>query len=220
MKDIRPPLRALRAALFAALCVTLSSTSHVLMSHTPLPLVTVAGAYGAVFALAYALGGRERGFWPIAGLLVPLELAVDTLFTAGQHTCYGPGGGPVTGSWRSLNEALLCHGGQVGSPLAAVPGAPAATDPTTGPWLLLATHITVGLLASWWLRRGEAGLQRVVRAMAAAAFRPLLVAVAALRAPAARPRQPRARSGQAGPSRFRPLLHSLVRRGPPSLVAL
>ncbi|NEA60514.1 hypothetical protein G3I60_41730, partial [Streptomyces sp. SID13666] len=49
---------------------------------------------------------------------------------------------------------------------------------------------------------------------------PVRVAGGALRTPAARPRLPRARSGQAGPSRFRPLLHSLVRRGPPSLVAL
>ena len=32
---------------------------------------------GWIFALAYAVGGRERGFWAIAGLLVPLELAVD-----------------------------------------------------------------------------------------------------------------------------------------------
>ena len=89
---IRPRLRAARAALFAALCVTLSSTSHVLLAREPLPLTAVAGAYAAVFALAFALGGqRERGFWPIAGLMVPLELAVDTLFTSGQQACYGPG---------------------------------------------------------------------------------------------------------------------------------
>ena len=63
MEAIRPRLRALRAALFAALCVTLSSTSHVLMARGPLPLASVAGAYAAVFAVAYLLGGsRERGF--------------------------------------------------------------------------------------------------------------------------------------------------------------
>ena len=85
MEDIRPRLRALRAALFAAVCVTLSCTSHVLMAKAPLPLPAVGAAFAAVFALAYLLTGRpDRGFRAIAGLMVPLELAVDTLLTAGQ----------------------------------------------------------------------------------------------------------------------------------------
>ena len=50
-----------------------------------------------VFALAYALAGRERGFGRIAALLIPLELAADTVFTTGQHVCYGRAGGPVAG---------------------------------------------------------------------------------------------------------------------------
>jgi hypothetical protein len=224
MEDIRPRLRALRAALFAALCVTLSSTSHVLMSHTPLPLTVVGGAFGGVFALAYLLGGRrERGFWPIAGLMVPLELAVDTLFTAGQQACYGPAGGPVTGSWWSFHETFLCSGGQVGPQLSAVPGgATAAQMPSTVlPWLLLAVHVSVGLLASWWLRRGEAALHRVLRSVAAAAFRPLLLAAAARTGLTAAPRRvrPAARTS-AGPLAARPLLHSVVRRGPPVPVAV
>jgi hypothetical protein len=225
MEEIRPRLRAARAALFAALCVTLSSTSHVLMAHAPLPLVSVAGAFLAVFALAYLLGGRERGFWAIAGLMVPVELAVDTLFTSGQQSCYGPSGGPVTGSWRTLNEAVVCHGGQVGGGLATVPGGAAAQHMPSNalPWLLLALHVSVGLLASWWLRRGEAALHRVVRSMATAAFRPLLFAVAAARTGLARPPRrvrPVAARTAAGALSAKPLLHAVVRRGPPVLVAL
>jgi hypothetical protein len=193
-------LRALRAALFAALCVTLSVTSHVLLSRMPLPLTTVAGAYAVVFGAAYALGGRERGYWAIAALLVPLELAADTAFTAGQATCYGPGGGPVTGSWR----ALTCHGAEVGAP---------APGHSASPWLLLAVHITVGLGASWWLRRGEAALHRILRT----AFRPLAVALAALRTPMyARPATRHAHASVAATAPALPLLaHSVVRRGPP-----
>ena len=221
MAPTRPRLRAARAALFAALCVTLSSTSHVLMAREPLPLTAVAGAYAAVFALAFLLcGQRERGFWPIAGLMVPLELAVDTLFTSGQQACYGPSGGPVTGSWRSFHEAIACHGGQVGGRLPTVSAAPAAAAmPSTAlPWLLLAVHVAVGLLASWWLRRGEAALHRLTRAVAAAAFRPLLFAVAAARASGtetSRLSRPAAVSTTAGPLSALPLLHSVVRRGPP-----
>ena len=81
------PLRAARAALFAALCTTLSSTSHVLLSRQPLPLATVALVGAAVFAAAYALAGRERGLWAIAALLVPLELAADTLFVDDWPLC-------------------------------------------------------------------------------------------------------------------------------------
>ncbi|MYS19618.1 hypothetical protein GA0115240_110817 [Streptomyces sp. DvalAA-14] len=223
MEEIRPRLRALRAALFAALCVTLSSTSHVLMAHAPLPTAAVAAAFTAVFALAYLLGGRERGFWGIAGLMVPVELAVDTLFTSGQQACYGPSGGPVTGSWRTLHEAVVCRGGQFGGRLAGVPGGHAAQQmpSTVLPWLLLALHVSVGLLASWWLRRGEAALHRVVRSTATAAFRPLLFAVTAARGGFAAPARrvdPAAARTAAGAPPARPLLHTVVRRGPPVLV--
>jgi hypothetical protein len=232
---IRPRLRAARAALFAAVCVTLSSTSHVLMAHRPLPLAAVACAFAAVFALAYVLAGRrERGFWAIAGMMVPLELTIDTLFTYGQQSCYGPGGGPVTGSWHSLHEAVVCHG-QVGGRLPGVTVTQAGSQMTrqvtgqvTGhagvsvlPWLLLALHIAVGLLASWWLRRGEAALHQVLRAVAAAAFRPLFFA-AALARTAAGPARPRLRPAAAGPAAAPAagaLLHSLVRRGPPVALA-
>ncbi|MCZ4508595.1 hypothetical protein O3Q52_10325, partial [Streptomyces sp. ActVer] len=114
-------LRAVRAALFTALVVTLSTASHVLLSQVPLPLTTVAVVAGAVFVVAYALAGRERGFGRIAALLIPLELAADTLFTAGQHACYGKAGGPVAGPLRSVGFDVLC-GGKVGTPLARVTG--------------------------------------------------------------------------------------------------
>src|SRR5689334_392236 len=106
------PLRAVRAALFTALVVTLSTASHVLLSGVPLPLSTVAAVAAAVFLIAYALAGRrERGFGPIAALLIPLELAADTVFTTGQHVCYGRAGGPVAGPLRSVGFDVLCGDG-------------------------------------------------------------------------------------------------------------
>jgi hypothetical protein len=206
-------LRVARAMLFAALCATLSTTSHVLLSRVPLPLPLVGTVFGTMFLIAYALARRERGFWAIAALLVPLELAADTLFTTGQRTCYGPAGGPVTGPLRSFGADVIC-GGRVGTPLAD--GTAAMSDPAL-PWLLLAAHVTVGLLASWWLRRGEAALQRSLRAAASLAFRPLARAAAVLGAYATPPRRPPAarEAARLAPTRVRPLLHSVVRRGPP-----
>jgi len=222
-------LRALRAALFTALVVTLSTASHVLLSRAPLPLNTVAVVTVAVFALAYALAGRERGFGRIATVLIPLELAADTVFTTGQHVCYGAAGGPVTGPLRSVGWDLFCGDGTgVGSPLARMTGTDtdrlggllAHADPQTA-WLLLGAHLTVGLVAASWLRRGERALAQLLRAVAATTFRPLLLAAAALRVrptpETGRPVRPGRRTAV---SLDRILVHSLGRRGPPCSVVL
>ncbi|MFE2303147.1 hypothetical protein ACFXAW_33700 [Streptomyces sp. NPDC059445] len=214
-------LRAARAAVFTAVVVTLSAASHVLLSRMPLPLTTVAAISAAVFALSFALAGRERGFGRIAALLVPLELAADTVFTTGQHVCYGAAGGPVAGPLRSVGLDVLC-GGTVGTPLSRVTGgAPdraaallTHADPAAA-WLLLGAHVAVGLLAAAWLRRGERALDQLVRAVAASTFRPLLLAVAAVTvrpAPALRPARTAHRPAAA---RTRLFTHSLGRRGPP-----
>lgn len=214
-------LRAARAAVFTAVVVTLSAASHVLLSRMPLPLTTVAAISAAVFALSFALAGRERGFGRIAALLVPLELAADTVFTTGQHVCYGSAGGPVTGPLRSVGLDVLC-GGDVGTPLSRVTGgAPdraaallAHADPAAA-WLLLGAHVAVGLLAAAWLRRGERALDQFVRAVAASTFRPLLLAVAAVTVRPA-PARPLPRTAhRPAAARTRLFVHSLGRRGPP-----
>ncbi|MFD4632227.1 hypothetical protein ACFVYR_23565 [Streptomyces sp. NPDC058284] len=215
-------LRAVRAALFTALVVTLSAASHVLLSRAPLPPATVAGIAAAVFAVAYATAGRERGYGRIAALLIPLELAADTVFTAGQHVCYGEAGGPVAGPLRSVGLDVLCGGTPVGTPLSRMTaeGHDAAAlladvDPGAA-WLLLGAHIGVGLVAAAWLRRGERALAQLLRAVAAATFRPLLIAVAAVttsRPPVRRLPRPGRRVLPA--ARTRLLVHFVGRRGPP-----
>ncbi|MFJ3170313.1 hypothetical protein ACIPJK_05960 [Streptomyces roseus] len=222
----RAGLRGLRAALFSALVVLLSAGSHVLMSRVPLPPALAAGAFAGVFLLTYALAGRERGFGPIAGLLVPLELAADTVFTAGQHVCYGPAGGPVAGPLRAMGLDELCGGPPLGGPLAEVPGAvpdPVALLASAGawtPWLLLGAHVSVGLLAAAWLRYGEKALGQLLRAVAASAFRPLLLAAAsAVAALGPVRRMPRPAPAGAG-ARTRFPAHSVGRRGPPVRGAL
>ncbi|MFB7331754.1 hypothetical protein ACFC00_08890 [Streptomyces adustus] len=221
-------LRTARAALFTAVVVTLGTASHVLLSRVPLPVNTVVAVAVAVFAVAYALAGRERGFGRIAALLIPLELAADTVFTTGQHVCYGRAGGPIAGPLRSVGLDVLCGGSDLGTPLAGVTGADtdraaallAHADPATA-WLLLCTHVVVGLLATAWLCRGERALEQLLRATAATTFRPLLLATAAVtvrRAPALRrPPRPVRRTAAV---RGLLLAHSLGRRGPPRSAAL
>ncbi len=85
------------------------------------------------------------------------------------------------------------------------------------PWLLLAAHVTVGLLAAAWLHRGELALAGLLGTFALLAFRPLLIAVAVAGA-ARRSVLLKVRTAGPGPhllvhSRF--LVHSVGRRGPP-----
>ncbi|GAA1919958.1 hypothetical protein GCM10009716_30770 [Streptomyces sodiiphilus] len=212
----RTGLRTARAAVFTALCVALSAGAHVLLSGTPLPVPTVAAVTLAVFALAFLLAGRERGFGRIAALLVPLQVAADTVFTTGQATCYGAaapeGGSPL----RMAGIDLLCAGGDFGTPLARLAqGAPPAAHPA-GPWLLLGLHVAVGLAAALWLRGGEAALARMLRAAMAGTFRPLALVVAARSAVPDSRRCAVPAAPRPGPFRALPLLtHSVVRRGPP-----
>jgi hypothetical protein len=221
------PVRALRAALFTALVVTLSTASHVLLSRAPLPLNTVAAVAATVFAVTYALAGRERSFARIAALLVPLELAADTVLTTGQHVCYGRAGGPVAGPLRSVGFDVLCGDGTpVGAPLAQVTGTDRLAtlvvhaDPATA-WLLLGAHVGVGLLAAAWLRRGERALAQLLRAVGAATFRPLLIAVAAVTARTGSAPRPFPRPARrTAPARGLLLARSPGRRGPPCPAAL
>ncbi|MFE9095155.1 hypothetical protein [Streptomyces sp. NPDC007264] len=219
-------LRAVRAALFTAMVVTLSTASHVLLSEVPLPMGTVAAIAATVFAVAYALAGRERGFGKIAALLVPLELTADTVFTTGQHACYGKAGGPVTGPLRSVGLDVLCSGGSVGTPLSRVTGTGtdrvaallAHADPASA-WLLLAAHVGVGLLAAAWLRRGERALGQLLGAVVATTFRPLLIAVAAVTGRLAPVRRAPRPVRHVTTTRTRLFVHSLGRRGPPRSAA-
>ncbi|AXK32663.1 hypothetical protein DVA86_08405 [Streptomyces armeniacus] len=218
--------RTARAAVFTALCVALSAGAHVLLSGTPVPPVTLVAVSAGVFLLAFALADRERGYFRIAALLIPLELFADTVFTTGQHACYGQAGGPVTGPLRSVGIDFVCAGGDFGTPLAQMAHGGSslplqAAAPAGSPWLLLSAHVAVGLLAAAWLRRGEAAVARLLRAAAATAFRPLLLAVATCRTSAADgPPAGTARALPVRTARKFPLIrHSVLRRGPPYALA-
>lgn len=209
--------RLARTAVFTAVCVLLSGAAHVLLSGRPLPLPAVAGVTATVFLLAYLLAGRERRFWGIAGLLLPLQLTADAVFTTGQAACYSSGAGapaPV----RLAGFNLLCGGGDFGTPLARLAtGAEAAANPAA-PWLLLGAHLAVGLLAAGWLRCGEDAVARLLRSAVAAGFRPLRL-VTAVAAAGHRPAAAGSRPVPHRPRRAVPALlsHSVSRRGPPTV---
>jgi hypothetical protein len=92
-------LRILRAAVFAAVCVVLGASGHVLASQACVPLwILLAGFLGTALVTA-PFAGRERSLAGIATFLVAGQTVLHTLFGMGQHA--GQGGQCATGAMPS-----------------------------------------------------------------------------------------------------------------------
>jgi hypothetical protein len=191
-----PPLRLLRAAIFAVVCVSLTLLAHVTAARAPVPAWAAVVGFGAVLGVAAALAGHERSLATIFGGLVGGQFALHVWFAAVQP--------PAT--------AHLNHAHAAAAP--AVPGDPASS--TLGMTL---AHVAAAAVSAWWLWRGERAAWSLARWVAALAARPLrrLAVLLLSAAPHARPVRV-ARTG-ATPVR-RPscalLRHTVVLRGPPS----
>ncbi|MBA0052725.1 hypothetical protein E0L36_18135 [Streptomyces sp. AJS327] len=113
-------LRVLRAAVFAAVCVALSAAGHALAADAPLPLWTFAVAFGACFAVAVPLAGRERSLPGIAALLAGGQLLLHALFSCGPRGHAGPTGSAHAGDGGGLvafARQLICGEPSAGGPM-------------------------------------------------------------------------------------------------------
>ncbi|MEW1547118.1 hypothetical protein [Streptomyces tsukubensis] len=195
MTEPRPPMRALRAALFAAVCTALSATGHMLMSGHVLPLAVLLPAFAVAAATGWLAAARRRG---------PLAIGTGLLTAQGAlHYLYAGAQGNAGGHHRGTGTAT-------GAGTAAVDWLPAG-----GPGMLLA-HVLAAAVCGLWLARGEESFFRLARAVAALAFTPLRLLLASPDAHRA-PRR-RALPRTTGPARSGAAVllgHTLVRRGPP-----
>lgn len=189
-------VRSLRAAVFAAVCVLLAAAGHGLAVGDMPPLWADAGAFLSVFAVGWALGGRERSLVGIGAAMLVTQAGLHFAFGAAHR---------VSGSSVRMDAM----------PMAPVPGhtatamhAHSMADSAT------AAHLLAALLASWWLRRGEAALWSLLRR--AVALVPGLVAWwrrVPLPAPDGFPG--RVPAGPISPRLTLLLRHAVSRRGPP-----
>ncbi|MFE2145765.1 hypothetical protein ACFXA3_29220 [Streptomyces sp. NPDC059456] len=76
--------RAVRAAMFAALCVLLAATGHVLMSGTPVPGWALAAALAGTSGLAWSLAGPERGLLADTTTAIAVQAALHAGFSLVQ----------------------------------------------------------------------------------------------------------------------------------------
>ncbi|WKX73511.1 PE-PGRS family protein [Streptomyces sp. XD-27] len=82
-------LRALRAAVFAAVCVLLAALGHAVMSGAAVPWWAIASALAVTGGAAWCLAGRERGPLLVTGATVGAQLALHTVFTLAQEAAAG-----------------------------------------------------------------------------------------------------------------------------------
>ncbi|MFD9462998.1 hypothetical protein [Streptomyces sp. NPDC060027] len=186
-------VRSLRAAVFAALCVLLAAGGHVLATGQAPPGWADGAGLLAVFAAGCPLGGRERSLFGIGGAMLAAQAGLHLGFEAARP-----------------RMAMTMHGAYMTHPHthALTPHATAA-------------HVAAALLATWWLRRGEAALWSLLRR--AVALVPGLAAWWRVRRGLSplRPREDAADRTPAEPWSLRQALlrHAVSRRGPPAGLA-
>jgi len=195
----RPFFRAVRAGVFAVVCVAVSLAVHVLAGGA----VVRPGVLGATVALtavgAYLLAGRQRGF---AGLLVACfgaQYGMHRVFSlaVAEPTPYDIGASTPPGAFAMPGHP---HGG--------------------GFWLdvaMLLLHTLTAVVSAWWLEREEAALATLLHLLAASVLG-LWARLAPSPAPpvavpdCARPPVPE----RTGTALARLLAVTVSRRGPPA----
>ncbi|MEV4400436.1 hypothetical protein [Nonomuraea sp. NPDC049607] len=155
MQVARPVFRALRAAVFTAVCVLASAALHTLVGGTAVAPGPLALAVAATFAAAYAAGSRPRG-WPLLlAMCVAAQYGLHELFDASESARYG---------LRHLLDASLPVSA---GPSAALPAGMPAGMPAGahghGSSGMVVIHLAVAVSSSWWLARGDAALAALLR---------------------------------------------------------
>ncbi|MFC9298738.1 hypothetical protein ACFTWH_08130 [Streptomyces sp. NPDC057011] len=75
------PMRATRAAMFAAVCTALGAVGHSYMSGTDIPLTGLLSAFGVTGGLAWLAAGRRRGPVGITAALLAVQGVLHLVFS-------------------------------------------------------------------------------------------------------------------------------------------
>jgi len=238
-------MRLLRAAVFTAVCVALSATAHALAAGHAVGTWSLLGGLLAVFAVAAPLAGRERSLPGIAAGLAVGQLALHTMFNAGE-ICARPASARGSGLMEIAGR-LLCNDPtarltpeaaervvreagldplHVSSGMTGMStGSHAAAEAMASYSLsMVLGHLLAALVAGWLLRGGEAALWRLA-GLSGRPLRALLLAFALVRVlvngVAGEPAASGLRKARFPEEGRRPravlLRHSVARRGPPAL---
>lgn len=219
--------RAMRAAVFAAMCVLLAALGHVLMSGSDVPAWALAAGGAVTGAVGWCLAGRERGLPFIVTVVVAAQTVLHEAFSYAQSTSGTSDGsasmdmsgmGSMDGSigmgpmrMGSMDMGAM-HRGHTGmSPMDHMGHSMDGGSPSFG---MLAAHLLAAVLCGLWLAYGEKATFRILRAAAGWLAAPLRLVLALPVTPdRPRVRVRRCRSDRA--PRFLLLVHAITSRGPP-----
>ncbi|MFG2989049.1 hypothetical protein ACGFZK_07065 [Streptomyces sp. NPDC048257] len=224
--------------MFAALCVLLAATGHMLMSGAAVPWWALSVAFPGTAATAWALAGRERGLLAVTSAAVAVQGLLHAGFSlsqslvpasptagSGRMSPSPPGSGtqeaaahvhPFMHGTADAASAVSGGSGAAGGQLPAGVHDAAAMSPAG----MLAAHLLAAVLCGLWLAHGERAAFRVLRAVAGRLWTPLRLLLRTA-APVSHP--PRLRRGhrrrQRAPRRLF-LVHAITSRGPPAGTAV
>ncbi|MEU8827859.1 hypothetical protein [Streptomyces sp. NPDC048636] len=223
-------LRALRATVFAAVCVLLAALGHAVMSGVGVPWWAVAAAVLVTGGAAWAVAGRERGPLLVTAATVGAQSALHAGFTLAQELAGGAAGargeaGHAHHAARMAHAHIHAHDSMDTMSTHPMPmdslashGAMAHGAMGHGALGMWSAHVLAALVCGMWLSGGEQAafrLFRLVRTRATRLFAPLLALLLGA-APPPGPALPRAaREGTAQRLRRLLLVHVIATRGPP-----
>lgn len=209
--------RAVRVAFFAVVCLLTAALGHARASGMSPSWFVLGSAFVGTASAAWWVAGRERGAVVVTGSTVVAQLGLHSLFdllhpdpmasmASAEH---------VELMKRMSHEQLMEHMDSMGMSSMSMM-APCGHAST----LMFAAHSLAALICGLWLWHGESAAFRLGRALAAAVFVPLRLALR-ITGSAPRPQLPE-RPVTPGPARrLRAALlqHVVSRRGPPGYVA-
>ncbi|MEU9642492.1 hypothetical protein [Streptomyces sp. NPDC048188] len=213
---VRGWCRAVRAGVFAAVCVLLAALGHATMSGAPVPWWTLAAGAGATGAVGWLLAGRERGLPLIVTVVTAAQLVLHETFSKaqtfaalpGSHSPASTGTGSMgthsmpmgsmgthsmrmdamdMGSMGGMDMGAGVHAGHGMPGLGHVHSMSGASS--VG---MFAAHVLAAVLCGLWLAHGERAVFQVLRAAAswlAAPLRLLLALPTPVRPPSVRRRR-------------------------------
>ncbi|MFG2337684.1 hypothetical protein [Streptomyces yangpuensis] len=219
--------------MFAALCVLLAATGHMLMSGATVPWWALSFGFAATAGTAWSLAGRERGILAVTVTAVAVQTVLHSGFSLAQSLTRPPAEPAMSAmSAMSAGAEAAAHAHHGVHATAAAASAPAAGhmagtghETSAMPVVLMSpagmvlAHLLAAVLCGLWLAHGERGLFRVVRAVAARLRAPLRLLLRQV-APAHRPRPRVRRRRRTRAPRQLFLVHAITTRGPPTATAV
>jgi hypothetical protein len=216
--------------MFAAVCVLLAATGHVLMSGQDLPAPELGLAFAGTLAAAWILAGRERGLLPVTAATVAVQSALHVVFSWIQQDGTMPSVQPETDHAAMAHAAMghmnMSHEAMGHTSPVDQAVAHDMTDMTSS-FGMLSAHLLAALLSGLWMAYGERAVFRLLRSLPLWRFRPLwplwplwLLLISVVPVPPRRPRIQPVRAGDERAPRQLLLAHSVISRGPPRALAV